>query len=150
MPKHLTEMSEKNCLECSTPLGPGRSDRKFCNDICRTAYNNKRRSEVLAEPLPDYTKDPEQMKTDQEMRNILKIQDILLNNRIKLYDLYHLYEQIVPLNEFYGFGVNLKWFTNLYTDDYYGLTFRMCFDFGYHIKDDHAYIIWYPNEIIVI
>jgi predicted nucleic acid-binding Zn ribbon protein len=39
MPKHLTEMSEKNCLECSTPLGPGRSDRKFCNDICRTAYN---------------------------------------------------------------------------------------------------------------
>lgn len=33
-------MDKKTCLECSEPL-LGRSDKKFCNDYCRNAYNNK-------------------------------------------------------------------------------------------------------------
>lgn len=32
-------MSERLCLECSEPL-IGRSDKKFCDDSCRSAYNN--------------------------------------------------------------------------------------------------------------
>jgi len=32
-------MEQKLCLECSTPI-KGRSDKKFCNDACRSAYNN--------------------------------------------------------------------------------------------------------------
>ena len=31
--------SERLCLECSTPI-VGRSDKKFCDDACRNAYNN--------------------------------------------------------------------------------------------------------------
>lgn len=31
---------EKQCLECGTPV-KGRIDKKFCNDGCRNAYNNK-------------------------------------------------------------------------------------------------------------
>ena len=34
--KHLM----KTCLECGEPL-LGRSDKKFCSDLCRNAYNNK-------------------------------------------------------------------------------------------------------------
>jgi len=33
-------MSTQNCLECGESI-KGRSDKKFCNDYCRNAYNNK-------------------------------------------------------------------------------------------------------------
>ena len=33
-------MEDKKCLECSEPF-KGRSDKKFCSDYCRNAYNNK-------------------------------------------------------------------------------------------------------------
>jgi len=33
-------MKERKCLECGQPL-TGRSDKKFCSDACRIAYNNR-------------------------------------------------------------------------------------------------------------
>lgn len=33
-------MDLKKCLECGEPI-MGRSDKKFCSDYCRNAYNNK-------------------------------------------------------------------------------------------------------------
>lgn len=33
-------MKTKQCLECGEKV-IGRSDKKFCNDYCRNAYNNK-------------------------------------------------------------------------------------------------------------
>ena len=33
-------MEAKQCLECGEKV-IGRSDKKFCNDYCRNAYNNK-------------------------------------------------------------------------------------------------------------
>ena len=33
-------MENKTCLECGEKV-IGRSDKKFCNDYCRNAYNNK-------------------------------------------------------------------------------------------------------------
>ena len=33
-------MSDRKCLECSEQLR-GRADQKFCNDQCRSAYNNR-------------------------------------------------------------------------------------------------------------
>ena len=32
-------MINQKCLECGEPV-KGRSDKKFCNDYCRNAYNN--------------------------------------------------------------------------------------------------------------
>lgn len=32
-------MDKKKCLECGEPI-IGRSDKKFCNDYCRNAFNN--------------------------------------------------------------------------------------------------------------
>lgn len=34
----------KNCFECGKPI-KGRQDKKFCDDYCRNAYNNKQNSE---------------------------------------------------------------------------------------------------------
>ncbi|MCX7649486.1 MAG: hypothetical protein N2050_02890 [Flavobacteriales bacterium] len=31
---------ERRCLECGEPLS-GRADKKFCNDMCRSAHNNR-------------------------------------------------------------------------------------------------------------
>lgn len=33
-------MNDRKCLECNMPL-KGRADQKFCNDQCRSAYNNR-------------------------------------------------------------------------------------------------------------
>ena len=33
-------MNDRKCLECDEPLR-GRADQKFCNDQCRSAYNNR-------------------------------------------------------------------------------------------------------------
>ncbi|MCC7303217.1 MAG: hypothetical protein IT233_11305 [Bacteroidia bacterium] len=38
---HLPET--KQCLECNETLS-GRSDKKFCDDHCRTSFNNRSRS----------------------------------------------------------------------------------------------------------
>lgn len=34
------------CLDCDSPL-VGRSDKKFCDDACRSQYNNRLKSEDL-------------------------------------------------------------------------------------------------------
>lgn len=34
-------MNERTCLDCGEPLR-GRADQKFCNDLCRNSYNNKK------------------------------------------------------------------------------------------------------------
>ena len=36
----LNTMENKTCLECNEVI-KGRSDKKFCSDYCRNAYNNK-------------------------------------------------------------------------------------------------------------
>lgn len=35
----------KTCLECGEKI-IGRSDKKFCNDACRNAYNNKQNKDI--------------------------------------------------------------------------------------------------------
>lgn len=34
-------MNDRNCLECNESL-KGRADQKFCDDHCRSTYNNRR------------------------------------------------------------------------------------------------------------
>lgn len=37
-------MNEKTCLECHSPI-KGRADKRFCDDACRNAYNNRLNSD---------------------------------------------------------------------------------------------------------
>ena len=39
-------MEKRRCLECNEEI-IGRSDKKFCDDQCRNAYNNKKGSEKI-------------------------------------------------------------------------------------------------------
>ena len=147
MTKETATENQKSCLECGQPLGAGRSDRKFCNDICRTAFNNRRRADGIAENIATDEADPEQRSLDPDSAAIKKVQDILVSNRNKLMNMHSLYEASMSLNEFYGFGVNLKYFTSEYKDDYYHEVFRMCFDYGYHIDGERVYLIYSGAEI---
>ena len=38
-------METKSCLECGKPVY-GRSDKKFCDDTCRNAYNNRQNADA--------------------------------------------------------------------------------------------------------
>jgi hypothetical protein len=147
MTKENTTEDIKTCLECNQPLGAGRRDRKFCNDICRTAFNNKRRLNTSAELRAVAPMDETQARINEDMAAIEKVYGILVSNRIKLYNLYHMYERRCSLEDFQRSGINLKFFTSEHTDDYYEKLFRMCFDYGYHIDGDRVYFTYYGNEI---
>src|SRR3569833_3120959 len=134
MPEKAPGTIEKTCLECGQPLGAGRQDRKFCNDICRTAFNNDRRKESPASTykLPELR--------DDETYSTRKIYEILLKNRNTLY--YHtLYlGDTIALRDLIGHGFNLKFFTSEFMDEN-GFTYRFCFDFGYHIHNGEVHIL---------
>src|ERR1700733_939599 len=113
----ITNENQKICLECGQPLGAGRSDRKFCNDVCRTAFNNRRREEnILKEPAEAYTSKPA----------FQKIFNILISNRdmLEMYDLY--VEQPYLLRDLLGKGFNPKYFTSEYSLEG-GELFKFCF-----------------------
>ena len=42
--KFVVMHNERTCLSCGKPLR-GRADKKYCDDYCRTQYNNQQRAE---------------------------------------------------------------------------------------------------------
>ena len=118
--------SEKVCLECGEPL-KGRADKKFCDDQCRSNYNNKMNSDVTA-----------------EMRNI---NNILRKNR-------RILDSVVKddgkgkiskakLNDK---GFNFKYFTQTHTTQK-GSTYKLCYDYGYlPIENDFYMVIKWGKE----
>ncbi|MFD0763230.1 hypothetical protein ACFQZI_00095 [Mucilaginibacter lutimaris] len=139
----------KTCLECGQPLGPGRRDRRYCNDICRTAYNNRKRFDSTVTIMPLEEPSAEQKAIDRDMLAIQRVYNILLQNRIKLYNLFNLFERAVPIEDFNRCGINLNYFTSVHTDDYYEKPFKMCFDYGYHIDGNTVYLTYHGNEIFI-
>lgn len=116
----------KTCFECHTPLGPGRSDRKFCNDICRTAFNNKRRGDGVN----GESNAPGQIKPLHQ-----KIFSTIVHNRNLLEIAYYYDEETSWLSNLLKEGFNLKYFTSEYTSPQ-GTTYRCCLDFGYHVREN--------------
>ena len=144
MPETIADYNEKHCRECGKRLGPGRRDRKYCDEFCKTAYNNRLRSGTIAEPEP-YV--PDNKGAEREKSAFHKVYDILLENRVKLLNMYGLYERSLSLDEFNRFGINLKYHTSEYTDEYFGKPFKMCFDYGYHIDGNQVYLTYSGNEL---
>ncbi len=103
--------STKICLACEKPL-KGRTDKKFCDDYCRSSYNN-------------------QLNNDHSVQ-VKRINGILKKNRRVLKSMLSGKEDIAKttrqkLNE-KGFSFN--YFTNIYRnkkgDDYFFI-----YEFGY-------------------
>lgn len=142
MPEPLNETPNKKCLECGEPLGAGREDRKYCGDLCKTAFNNRRRKE----PLIRSERDEQQKEIDRDHAAMHRVLDIIRHNRSILYNIFDLYERQVGYLDFLGHGINIKYFTSKYLHDD-GYYYQMCFDYGYRIDGERVYMIYNGGEL---
>ena len=113
-------MDEKRkCLECQVPIY-GRTDKKFCSDYCRNAFNNKL-----------HTKNKSLLRnTNNRLRKNYKILSELNSGgktkttRRKLFDR----------------GFDFKFITSLYTTKT-GNTYYYVYDQGYLELDNEWYLL---------
>ena len=97
------------CLECGEKF-TGRSDKKFCGDQCRSAYNNKLNSD-----------------SSNFVRNI---NNTLRKNRRILEGLNPTGKSRVHRDELLERGFKFSYFTNEYITKA-GKVYRFCYDQGY-------------------
>lgn len=100
----------KKCLYCNKTLN-GRSDKKFCNDYCRNAYNNQLRS-----------------ANSPVVRNI---NNALIKNR-RILEAMLGEEKMVkqPKEKLLSQGFHFKYSTHNYTNQK-GDTYVFCYEYGY-------------------
>lgn len=115
------------CAHCDEVL-KGRSDKKFCDDYCRSSYNNKWLGQ-----------------TNNYVRNINRI---LRKNRKILSELMS-DSDTVKVSEFklVSAGFNFKYFTNTYVTKG-GKTYFFCYDYGYLPIGNEMYTVVLKKEYV--
>lgn len=105
----------ENCLECGEKI-IGRSDKKFCNDGCRNAYNNQ------------HNKD-----SSNFMRNVNN--KLRKNHRILNEQPYREGKAKTTRNKLFSEGFDFDYFTNrkVYKN---GAEYRFVYDIGYKLLED--------------
>jgi predicted nucleic acid-binding Zn ribbon protein len=116
----------KTCLACDKPI-KGRSDKKFCDDSCRNAYNNELKS-----------------ITNNQMRNV---NNALSKNRRILEELLPAGEEMVKTTQqkLLQKGFLFKYVTDLYTTKN-GRTYYYCYDYGYLPLENDWYLVVRKKE----
>lgn len=108
-----------DCLECGEKI-IGRSDKKFCNDACRNAYNNKQNKD-----------------SNNFMRNV--------NNKLRKN--YRILGELnidgktkVLKSRLNGLGFDFDYFTNfkVYKN---GSEYKFIYDYGYKLLEDDFVLI---------
>lgn len=102
-------MEKRTCAECGDAL-MGRSDKKFCGDTCRNAYNNRMAGEV-----------------NNGMRRT--IQTLKKNRRI-LEELYKADKKKINKKALLDKGYDYNKLTHFYVNKK-NRTYRFCFDYGF-------------------
>jgi hypothetical protein len=110
------------CLQCDKPLSAGRSDKKFCNDYCRQAYNNKRK--------------------EQENKEIRHINLALKRNRRILKTLLKEHDEVVTDKEtLLRSGFLFEFHTHHVISKKKSNEFLFCYNYGYHLTEGGKYKI---------
>jgi hypothetical protein len=122
----LQEKDPTICLKCKKPV-KGRSDKKFCDDYCRAAYNNELKSAA-----------------NNYIRNV---NNALGKNRRILESLLPEGEATAKANrdKLIEKGFQFKYHTHLYhtkTDK----TYFYCYEYGYLSLENNWYLIVKKNE----
>lgn len=100
---------EKRCLDCGEPI-IGRIDKKFCDDACRSNYNNRRNSE--------------------DNSYLRKVNSILKRNR-KILEAFNPERKIkVKWKALVTEGFNFDYITDMYETET-GAQYRFCYEYGY-------------------
>lgn len=111
----------KNCVSCGKPV-KGRSDKKFCDDYCRAAYNNDLKSAAN--------------------NNIRNVNNALGKNRRILETLLPEGEATAKANKdkLIEKGFQFKYHTHLYKAKN-GNTYFYCYEYGYLPLENNWYLI---------
>lgn len=112
-------METRICLECGEAL-KGRADQKFCNDLCRNAYNNKKMS-----------------GSTNFMR---KINRILKKNHSILEELNPEEKTTIYKSRLEKKGFNFNYYTNIYTTKN-GKEYFFCYDQGYLELENNKFLL---------
>ena len=122
----LKQIETKTCLLCEKPLR-GRSDKKFCDDYCRAAYNNDLKSAAN--------------------NNIRNVNNALGKNRRILESLLPDGEQMVKANrdKLLHLGFQFKYMTHTYTNQK-GNVYHFCYEYGYLPLENNWFLIVKRNE----
>lgn len=110
-------------MECGTSFH-GRTDKKFCSDQCRTAYNNRLNSD--------------------SSRFIRNVNNALRKNRRILTELNPTGKASVPRVKLEADGFNFHYYTSVYTTKE-GRTYYYCYDQGY-LSLDKQYVLLVVNK----
>ncbi|OIQ30921.1 MAG: hypothetical protein BM564_01535 [Bacteroidetes bacterium MedPE-SWsnd-G2] len=109
----------KTCMECSTAI-IGRSDKKFCSDYCRNAFNNK---------------------VNKDSKNLIRN----INNRLRKN--YRILEELNPdqkskttKSKLIAKGFDFNYFTSTYTTKI-GTIYYFVYDQGYLPLDNDYFAL---------
>ena len=117
----LQQKETKTCLFCEKPV-KGRSDKKFCDDYCRAAYNNDLKSAAN--------------------NNIRNVNNALGKNRRILESLLTEGEQMAKANrdKLLQLGFQFKYITHIYTNQK-GNIYHFCYEYGYLPLENNWFLI---------
>ena len=117
----LQQKETRNCIYCGKPV-KGRSDKKFCDDYCRAAYNNQLNSAA-----------------NNFIRNV---NNALGKNRRILESLLPEGEATAKTNrdKLIEKGFQFKYHTHLYSTKK-GDTYFYCYEYGYLPLENNWYLI---------
>ncbi len=116
----------KKCLECGTEIF-GRVDKKFCNDSCRNAYNNR---------------------VNQHSNNLIRnINRSLAKNRRILAELNPHGKSRTTRDILLGKGFDFNYFTSIY-ETKKGSRYYFCYDQGYLSLDDQNLALVVKEEYV--
>lgn len=120
-------MEKKVCGECGEVI-KGRSDKKFCSDMCRNAHNNKLNSD-----------------TNNYVRNVNNI--LRKNRRLLEEELGKEGKKVVGKQKLSDKGFNFKYYTSHHhtkNNDAY----VYCYEFGYLLIEGEKVLIVKKNEAV--
>ncbi len=122
----LKEKNDTKCLQCEKIL-KGRSDKKFCDDYCRAAYNNDLKSAA-----------------NNYVRNV---NNALGKNRRILQSLLPDTEQIkkTTRDKLLQLGFQFKYGTHTYSNQK-GNVYYFCYEYGYLPLENDWFLIVKRNE----
>ncbi len=115
---------EKHCLDCESPI-KGRADKKFCDDQCRSNYNNR-------------------LKAD-DSKEVKRINSILFKNRKILTMLNPEGKTKLPKNKLEKAGFNFSYFTHQYQTAK-GAVYIFCYDYGYLALENEWFLLVKKQE----
>jgi len=110
---------ERLCLDCGSPIR-GRADKKYCDDSCRSNYNNR-------------------LNTEDNLV-IKRVNNILKKNRAILATLNPNGKTKVSGKKLVSAGFKFEFHTSSYKTQN-GNTYTFCYEYGYLALNEDSYLL---------